>query len=44
MILAEGHGVVVEGVAPGNPTDGKLERGDVIVEVNQAPSRGLPRW
>jgi serine protease Do len=30
-----GRGVVVERVAPGGPADGKLEPGDVILEVNR---------
>ena len=32
-----GQGAVVERVSPGGPADGKLEPGDVIVEVNRAP-------
>ncbi len=31
------QGVVVQSVTPGTPAEGQLERGDVIVEVNQTP-------
>jgi serine protease Do len=37
LIDVPGQGVVVERVVPGGPADGKLERGDLIVEVNRTP-------
>jgi serine protease Do len=37
LVDVPGQGVVVESVQPGGPADGKLERGDVIVEINRTP-------
>jgi serine protease Do len=37
VVDVPGEGVVVERVAPGGPADGKLERGDLILEINRAP-------
>ncbi len=37
IVDVPGEGVVVERVARGGPADGKLERGDVILEINRAP-------
>jgi serine protease Do len=37
VVDVPGQGAVVEHVDPGTPADGKLERGDVIVEVNHVP-------
>jgi serine protease Do len=37
IVDVPGQGVVVDRVVPGGPADGKLEHGDVIVEVNRAP-------
>jgi serine protease Do len=37
IVDVPGQGVVVDQVVPGGPADGKLERGDVIVEVNRTP-------
>jgi serine protease Do len=37
LVDVPGQGVAVDHVVPGGPADGKLERGDVIVEVNRTP-------
>jgi serine protease Do len=37
LVDVPGQGVVVDHVLSGGPADGKLEHGDVIVEVNHAP-------
>jgi serine protease Do len=37
LVDVPGQGVVVDRVLPGGPADGKLEHGDVIIEVNRAP-------
>jgi len=36
LVDVPGQGVVVEQIVPGSPADGKLEPGDVILEVNRA--------
>jgi serine protease Do len=37
LVDVPGQGVVVDHVVPGGTADGKLEHGDVIVEVNRTP-------
>jgi serine protease Do len=37
LVDVPGQGVVVDRVVPGGPADGKLERGDWILEINRAP-------